>query len=84
MLAWGCFTAGVTLARMPYVICSNCSGLTYVPRSFRARAEPCPVCDTPLDASTVLPPAPYTAGPLDPKVTPAEGTVAVRKRSRDR
>jgi hypothetical protein len=76
-------TAGVTLANMPYVICSSCSGLTYVPRSFRVRTEPCPVCNTPLDASTVLPPAPQTAGSMDPKATPAEGTVALRKRSRN-
>lgn len=39
---------------MPYVLCPNCSGLTYAPRSYLNRSEHCPVCDAKLEVGSGL------------------------------
>jgi len=54
------------LARVPYVICASCAGLSYVPRSYLRRAENCPACDAPLDAHALPLPARPTRPALDP------------------
>jgi len=37
---------------MPYVTCSNCSGLAYAARAYLYPAERCPLCDVRLEINS--------------------------------
>ncbi len=54
-------------AAMPYMTCTNCAVLSYVPRSHVNPAEACPVCDTPLWER----PVPSTQSRLSPEAARA-------------
>jgi hypothetical protein len=63
---------------MPYVTCSGCAALTYVPRSYLVRPERCPACGTELDAAALLPIATRRSGAgaelsVPPEITENDG-----------